>query len=225
LGVDPATNLPGDGIVLDSATSTPVVAPDGSILFGTYSRYNYGQGHLMHFDSAGNYLGAFGFGWDTTPAIYTHDGTWSAVTKNNHYSDAGSYCDDVTYCPADRTFTNAASPEEYLISQLDANLNIEWSYRNTNSESCTRNPDGTLNCISDHPNGFEWCVNSPAVDANGMIYANSEDGSLYVIPQGASSVETIFQALSLGAAYTPASLGGDGRIYSQNDGHLFVAGQ
>jgi hypothetical protein len=34
----------------------------------------------------------------------------------------------------------------------------------------------------------------------------------------------IFQNLALGAAYTPASLGGDGKVYSQNDGVLFVAG-
>jgi len=31
-----------------------------------------------------------------------------------------------------------------------------------------------------------------------------------------------FQIQALGAAYTPASLGGDGKIYSQNSGHLFV---
>ncbi len=90
LGVDPLTNQPGDGSVLDDASSTPVVAPDGTILFGAWNRYNYAQGHLMHFDASGNYLGAFGFGWDTTPAIYAHDGTWSAATKNNHYGGLGS---------------------------------------------------------------------------------------------------------------------------------------
>jgi len=34
--------------------------------------------------------------------------------------------------------------------------------------------------------------------------------------------QKIFQQLALGAAYTPASLGGDGKIYTQNAGHLFV---
>jgi uncharacterized protein (TIGR03437 family) len=223
-GVDPATNQPGDGQVLDLASSTPVVAPDGSVLLGTWSRYNYSQGHLMHFDAAGHYLGAFGFGWDTTPATYVHDGTWSVVTKNNHYSGLGSYCDDANFCPPDRTANNPASPEQYFITQLDANLNIEWSYQNTNTESCTRGADGSLTCVSDHPNGFEWCVNSPAIDANGVVYANSEDGNLYAISQGGMSAQQIFQQLALGAAYTPASIGGDGRIYSQNDGHLFVAG-
>jgi uncharacterized protein (TIGR03437 family) len=225
LGVDPLTNQPGDGSVLDDASSTPVVAPDGTILFGTWNRYNYAQGHLMHFDAAGNYLGAFGFGWDTTPAIYAHGATWSAVTKNNHYGNVGSYCDDTTLCPPDRTTNNPASPEQYFVTQLDPSLNIEWSFQNTNTESCTRNPDGTLTCVSDHPAGFEWCVNSPAIDANGVVFANSEDGNLFAIAQGGSIVDEIFQQLALGAAYTPASIGGDGKIYSQNDGHLFVAGQ
>ena len=34
----------------------------------------------------------------------------------------------------------------------------------------------------------------------------------------------IFQQLALGAAYTPTSIDAAGRIYSQNAGHLFVAG-
>jgi hypothetical protein len=35
-----------------------------------------------------------------------------------------------------------------------------------------------------HPNGFEWCVNEPAVDARGNVYANAEDGFVYQIGQG-----------------------------------------
>ena len=224
LGVDPATNQPGSGRVIDDASSSPVVAPDGSILFGAYTRYNYAQGHMMHFDASGNYLGAFGFGWDTTPAIFEHNGAWSLVTKNNHYGGLGSYCEDTTICPPDRDGTNPASPEQYLITRLDADLNIEWSFQNSNTESCSRNADGTLSCVSDHPNGFEWCVNSPAVDSNGVVYANSEDGNLYAINPDGSLKQRLFQKLALGAAYTPASLGGDGKVYSQNDGVLFVVG-
>jgi hypothetical protein len=43
--------------------------------------------------------------------------------------------------------------------------------------------------------------------------------------QGGTLRDKIFQQLALGAAYTPASLGGDGKVYSQNAGHLFIAGQ
>ena len=59
---------------------------------------------------------------------------------------------------------------------------------------------------------------------NGVVYANSEDGFLYAINQGGTLKQRIFQQLNLGAAYTPASLGSDGKIYSQNAGHLFVVG-
>ncbi|MBZ5522582.1 MAG: hypothetical protein LAP21_10125 [Acidobacteriia bacterium] len=68
-------------------------------------------------------------------------------------------------------------------------------------------------------------MNAPVVDANGTVYANSEDGNLYAISQGGAHVTLIFQQLAVGAAYTPVSIGGDGRIYSQNDGHLFVVGR
>jgi hypothetical protein len=34
--------------------------------------------------------------------------------------------------------------------------------------------------------------------------------------------QNIFQNLAIGAAYTPASMDNSGRIYSQNDGFLFV---
>ena len=49
----------------------------------------------------------------------------------------------------------------------------------TNTESCVRQPGGEIACIDDHPNGFEWCVNQPALDADGTAYLNGEDGVLY----------------------------------------------
>ncbi len=224
LGVDPATNRPGAGRVLDSASSSPVIMPDGSIIYGAYTRYNYAQGHLMQFTAGGQYVRAFGFGWDETPAIYMHGGTWSVVIKNNHYGDLGSYCSDDNICPPNRTATNPASPTEFFVSQLDSNLNLEWSYKSTNTQSCSRNSDGSLKCVSDHPDGFEWCVNAPLVDGNGVVYAASEDGGLYAINQGGTLKQKIFLQLSLGAAYTPTSMGSDGKLYTQNAGHLFVVG-
>ena len=225
-GVDPATNRYGGGRVLDDESSTPTVAPDGSVLFGAYSRYNYAQGHLMRFAGAnGAFLQSYSFGWDATVAVYQHDGTYSVVIKDNHYSGLGSYCNVATYCPTDRTATNPASPEEYFVTQLSPTLGVEWKFKNTNTQSCTRNPDGSITCVSDHPAGFEWCVNGAAVDANGVVYANSEDGNLFALNQGGTLKQKIFQQLALGAAYTPASLGSDGKIYSQNAGHLFVVGK
>ncbi|HEX3066939.1 MAG TPA: hypothetical protein VHX14_00065 [Thermoanaerobaculia bacterium] len=219
-GVDPATNSPGGGRVLDDSSSSPVIASDGSILYGAYTRYNYAQGHLMHFAANGNYLGAYKFGWDVTPGIRGS----SIVTKDNHYGMTGSYCNDPAFCPDDNSDRGTRYPEAYFVTQLDSNLNVQWSYQNTNTQSCTRQPDGSVTCVSDHPNGFEWCVNAFVIDANGNVYANSEDGNLFKIPQNAVGVTRIFQQLALGAAYTPTSMDSSGRIYSQNAGHLFVAG-
>jgi hypothetical protein len=211
VGVDPTTNARGSGTVSDLSSSTPTVLPDGSVLIGTLDNYNYSRGHLFHFDAQGNYLNAYGFGWDSTAAVYQHDGTYSAVIKDNHYPGP-AYC----------SFNNnpvctpiGAGP--YLVSQLDANLQVEWSFQNTNYTPF-------------HPHGYEWCVNAPVVDGNGLVYLTSEDGNIYSVPQGHHGIFTqwqqrIFLKEALGAAYTPLSIGDDGKVYSQNDGNLFIVGQ
>lgn len=124
------------------------------------------------------------FGWDTTPSIYCHDGTFSLVTKNNHYS-VGSYCTDDTFCPVRLEAANGQPEEAYFISQLSPDFEIEWSYQATNTQNCQRDPANEIVCVDDgeHPRGFEWCVNSAAVDADGNVYVNSEDGYLYKLAQ------------------------------------------
>lgn len=220
-GVDPADNQPGSGGVNDNSTSSPIVAPDGSIYYGTYTRYNHAQGHLMRFSAAGEFLSAYQFGWDVTPAIWQHDGTFSILTKENRYEGVGTYCNTFAFCPPARV---EGDEEGYYITQLDPELNVQWQYKNTNTLSCERQDDGTIECQSDHPGGFEWCVNSLAVDQRGIVYVNSEDGNLYSINQGGTMRQRIFLQLALGAAYTPLSLGMDGKIYTQNAGRLFVVG-
>jgi len=222
-GVAPDTNSLPSGRVLDDSTSSPVVAPDGSIIYGSYTRYNYAQGHLLRFSSTGQFLNSYIFGWDDTPAIRIHGNTYSIITKDNHYS-AGSYCNDPSVCPPDRTASNPGYPEEFFVTSLSPNLSVEWRFQNTNTLSCTRNSDNSVTCVSDHPHGFEWCVNAPAIDSNGVTYANSEDGNLFAINSNGTLKQKIFQQLAIGAAYTPASIGGDGKLYSQNDGHLYVVG-
>lgn len=224
-GVDPAQNRPGAGRIIEDGTSSPVVAPDGSIIIGTYTRYNWAQGHLMKFSHDGSFLTAYVFGWDDTPAIYQHDGTYSIVTKDNHYSNTGSYCNDNTFCPPDRTASDPSNPEAFFITQLSKDLVPEWKYQNTNTLSCTRNPDGSITCVSDHPHGFEWCINAPAVDPNGVVYVNSEDGNVYELRQGGALRSKLFLKLAVGSPYTPISVGPDGKVYTENFGTMFVVGR
>lgn len=214
-GVDPATNEAPAGRIIDQSSSTTSLLPDGSVLYGSYTRYNYARGHLFRFSSTGQFMGAYDFGWDSTAAAYSHNGTYSIVIKDNHY-DVGSYCNG-PFCPA-------APQGPYYITQLSASLTPEWQFKNTNTQSCARNPDGTLTCRPTHPNGFEWCINAPAVDRNGIVYANSEDGNLYTINPGGTERQRLFLNLAIGAAYTPLSLSRDGKIYTENDGHMFVVG-
>ena len=214
-GVDPATNDLPAGRVSDQASSSPVVLPDGGVLYGAFTSYNYSRGHLFQFGPDGRPLATYDFGWDITPAVFRHDGTYSILLKDNHYA-TGSYCGNPSACPPETP--------RYDIVSLDSNLSVEWKFTATNTLSCQRDASGTVTCVSDHPDGFEWCINQPAVDANGVAYANSEDGLLYAIGRGGVPMGSIFLNLAIGAAYTPLSLSSDGLIYAQNDGHLFVAG-
>ncbi len=210
VGVDPTTNAKGSGTISKQSSSTPTVLPDGSILFGVTDNYNYSRGHMMHFDAQGNYLNAYTFGWDNTPAVYSHDNTYSIVVKDNHYPSAA-------YCGFNNPVCSSVPPGPYYVSQLNANMQVEWSFQNTTHDG-------------GHPNGYEWCVNAPVIDGSGLVYVTSEDGNIYSIPQGHNGVFTtphqkLFLLEALGAAYTPMAIGDDGKVYSQNDGHLFVVGQ
>ena len=222
-GFDPETNSLPSGRVNDNSSSSPVIAPDGSVIYGSQTRYNYAQGHLLRYSSTGQFLAAYEFGWDNTPAIYRHDGTWSIITKENRYN-AGSYCADRNVCPA-RNDTSPNDLESYYITQLSPSLGIEWRYKNTNTQTCTRNPDNSISCVNDKPFSFEWCVNGVAVDRNGVVYANSEDGFTYAINQGGTLKKRLFLNIAERSAYTPSVIGGDGKIYVQQNGELFVVGR
>jgi hypothetical protein len=226
-GVDPAQNTRPAARILDDASSSITVTPDGSVLYGAYTRYDFARGHLMKFDADGQFQGAYSFGWDTTPAIYQHDGTYSIVIKDNEYGGGpqfGSYCNDDTICPPRQN-------GPFFITQLASTLNVEWKFQNTNNQVCTRNLDGSVTCIPNTSGtpwanvGFEWCINAPVIDVNGVVYANSEDGNLYAINQGGTLKANIFLNQALGAAYTPLAVGPEGTIYTENKGILSAVGK
>ena len=215
-GVDPTTNDLPAGRISDQSTASPVIAPDGSIVYGTITRYNYSRGHLMRFSSTGEYLSAYDFGWDITPAIYEHDDTWSVIVKDNTYP-VGSYCGLAQFC--------GQAQASYSLTSLTPDLKKEWSYLNTNDQLCERQADDSIRCEKAAEPGFEWCVNMVAVDRDGVVYANSEDGNVYAIDRTGNEIGRLFLKVAIGAAYTPLAIGPDGRIYTQNDGVLFVTGE
>ena len=214
-GVDPATNEMPAGRVEDQSTASPAIAPDGSVLYGAWTRYNYSRGHLFRFSGGGEFLGSYDFGWDITPAIFEHDGAWSVIVKDNFYP-VGSYCNAPEYC--------GRGEAKYSLTSLGPGLQKAWSYQNTNDQACERLADGSLQCEPTAV-GFEWCVNMVAVDRYGVVYANSEDGNVYAIDRTGQMVGRLFLKIAIGAAYTPLAIGADGRVYTQNDGTLFMVGQ
>ncbi len=207
-GVDPYTGQRPSVEVSDQSTSSPVVLPDGAVLYGGFNYYNNYRGHLVKFDATGKLVATFDDGWDQTPAVWPNAGSYSILVKDNYYSS---------------WYSNAVGP--YALTQLGSNLQKQWSYTATNTFSCTRDAGGNLACVSDHPSGFEWCVNAAAVDENGTVYANSEDGRAYAILQGGTLAQSRFLLKSLGAAYTPVTVDGQGRTYTMNGGVLTVVGK
>jgi len=201
-GVDPETNDAPTPRVNDQSTASPVALPDGSVIYGALTLYNQFRGHLLKFSAAGAFVTSYDFGWDVTPAVFPHGSTYSIVTKDNRYETG-----------------------PYTLTQLNAQLQPEWMFASFETASCGRNADGVVQCVDDHPGGFEWCVNSVAIDKSGVVYANSEDGNLYAIEPGGTMRDRIFLNLAIGAAYTPLAVDDSGRIYTQNDGSLFVVGK
>jgi hypothetical protein len=205
LGVDPNTNNWGSGQILDYTSSGPVVLPDGSVMIAAGNSYGQGGGHLMKFNSSGEFLAAYPFGFDMTAAVYPHDRTYSMVIKENHYPVA-------LYCYFPNNLYCKPLPPVYYITQLNADLKPEWRFK-----------DPTVD--RKHPHGFEWCVNEGAIDRNGNVFVNSEDGNIYQLSHQGNLLSKLFLKLAIGAAYTPSSIGPDGKIYTQNDGVLFVVGK
>ncbi|MCA9514998.1 MAG: PQQ-like beta-propeller repeat protein [Myxococcales bacterium] len=216
-GVDPATNELPAAVVSDQSSASPVVTPDGGVLYGAYTRYNGARGHLVALDAGGALRATYDFGWDTTPAVWEHDGTYSVIVKENAYG-AGSYCSDDALCPK-----SAEGP--YQVTQLTPDLDVEWQFTMSNTLACRRDKKGAMVCDgARHPESFELCVNAPAVDADGTVLVNAEDGRLYAIAQGGTVRDSVFLDEALGAAYTPVALGRDGVVFAQNNGRMFVVG-
>jgi len=154
--------------------------------------------------------------------------------KDNHYDEeAGFYCNPGATANSQIVCDSTGIPAgPFYITQVNSNLVPEWKFQSTETLACHRNADGSVTCVNDgqHPHGFEWCINAPAIDGNGNVYVESEDGNIYVLDQGHSGVFTtpkfkLFTNLAVGAAYTPFSIDPQGRLYAQNNGHLFVVGE
>jgi outer membrane protein assembly factor BamB len=208
-GVERVTGLAPAARVDDGSSSSPVALPDGGVLYGALTTYNSARGHLFKLDRTGAVAATFDFGWDSTPAVFGGPTDYKIVVKDNHYG----------------TDDNGVDTGPFYITELDAQLHVIWKFQSTNTKSCARQPDGSIACIDDHPHGFEWCINAPAVDRDGTVFVNSEDGITYAIAADGTLRDSIFLDQALGAAYTPVALDHAGRVFALNGGRLAVLGR
>jgi hypothetical protein len=204
-----------------SSTASPVVAPDRSVHYGVVDNYNFSQGHMFKFDAKGNFLGSYPFRWDDTPGVY--ELTKRIPSSPRIIATGGAYC-----------FYNnpvcaQAPPGPNYITPFDSKLKVEWQFKNTNTESCRRKPDGTRSCINNMrlaSNGASICRLSMPTAMSTRIASSATYTCFLRATREPSPTPggKPFLDLALGAAYTPLSIGPEGTIYTQNKGHFFAVG-
>src|SRR5260370_33406996 len=112
---------------------------------------------MFRFDAGGNFMAAYDFGWDSTPAIYSHSGTYSIVIKDNHY-DAGAFCEPNPAVPVSKKVCVDAPKRPYFITQGNPSMNVKWQFKKTTT-------------ASHHNTEVEWCIKTPAIppQLNGCV--------------------------------------------------------
>lgn len=201
------------GFINDAATSSPTVAPDGDVFFGTLYGYHY-RGQLEHFSADLSQSFTQGsFGWDETVSIvpsylvpsYHGSSTYLIFSKYNDYKEAsGSGVNRLAILDPDDTQIDPVTGQPVMKEVLTI---------------AGVTPDPELPAVR------EWCINTAVVDpATHSILANSEDGKFYRWDLWTNTFTQVIelQAIGVGEAYTPTFIGPDGTAYAINKATLFA---
>ncbi|MBK0391842.1 hypothetical protein [Ramlibacter algicola] len=215
--VDPATGLPAR--VSDTATSSPVVGPDGHVYFGvlesTFGQHN-ARGWLLHFDATlATQSVPGGFGWDVTPSLvpasmvpsYTGPSSYLLALKYNDYAGVGTGTGQNELAVID--------PSATQIDPISGRTIMREVLKILSPTLAAGGPAGARE---------EWCINTMAVDpATRSILANNEDGILYRWNLATNTFSQQIQLNSgLGQAYTPTAVGADGAVYAVSNARLYA---
>lgn len=181
VGVDPRINELFSTTDTGIMQNAPVVAPDGTILYGIYSGgYDTNRGHLLHFSETGAAKGLFDYGWDSTPAIWTHDGTFSVVMDDNHFSPV--------------TGDGTGPGLDARVARLSPALAIQ------NETTVPPNADAVANDFMDGQAAIDVSGNAYVLNATGMVYKISSAGALVGSLDLGVSVEALGSEFSWGKA-------------------------
>jgi hypothetical protein len=237
--LDPRSTSLSDGVI-DESTAAPMVAPDGTVFFGTFgnlNNYNGSRGFLLHFSAnlSQEYTpGAFG--WDDTVSIipasmvpsYTGTSTYLILAKYNNYvagetgSSGGNGVNEIAILDPYATEPDPNNDAIPPTGTSDPSLLVMKQIETVTSP--TPDPDWINNGYPDAVN--EWCTNGTAVDpATDSVFINNEDGYAY---RWNLSTNTLTQAIQISPGisepYTATSIGPDGTVYAINGGNLFALG-
>lgn len=216
---DPQNN--NDALLFDDGTSSPMIAPDGSVFYGVLENpLRTYRGWMLQFDAALSQTKTPGaFGWDNTPSVvpaamvpsYQGTSAYLIMTKYNNYAGAGG--DGV----------NKLAILDPNAAQIDPRTNAVVMREVLTIAGIT--PDDEY--LANFPNAVrEWCINTAVVDpATNSVLANCEDGKLFRWDLTTNTfTEQIAITTGLGQAYTPTIIGRDGKVYSVNNATLFAVG-
>ena len=217
-----------DANLSNFSTSTPTVAPDGSVFFGVLGNpFNGSRGFMLHYsaDLATQYApGAFG--WDVTPSIIpaslvpSYHGTSSFLlfTKYNNYAFAN---------PTAGNGQNALAILDPYATQPDPHNDGAPSLQVMREVIKVVGPTPDAAIVGTYPNAVrEWCINNTAIDPfTKSALCNSEDGNFYRWDFATNTLtEVINITVGFGAPYTPSAIAPDGRIFVINGGSIFSIG-
>ncbi|HLK14879.1 MAG TPA: hypothetical protein VKT78_08745, partial [Fimbriimonadaceae bacterium] len=222
---DPLNGSPAT--VTSDSTSSPLIAPDGSVLFGVLENSlgtNNFRGYMLHFsyDLVTSYTPG-GFGWDNTGSIipssfvasYKGQSPWLLLCKYNNYAGAGSGdgVNRIAVLDPDVETSNT-NPTGGFVN----NVNIMGVVQGLVGQT----PDPN-NIATFHHAVKEWCVNSIAVDMiNKSAICNSEDGSVYVWNLNNNTITSkLALTAGIGEAYTSTVIGVNGWVYAISNARLY----
>ncbi len=220
--LDPVSALPE--LVLDDATSSPMVAPDGKVYYGVIENpfgTHGSRGWLMQVDASLVSSGVPGaFGWDDTPSLvpaaavpgYGGTSPYLLMSKYNFYAGIGG---------GDGTNRIA------VLDPNDSEPDPHSSAIVMNEVLTILGPTPDMDARPTFPNAVrEWCINTAVVDPfTHSVLAGSEDGALYRWDLATNSfTESIVLTPGVGEAYTPTVAGPDGQVYAINNATLFAVG-
>jgi hypothetical protein len=212
--------------VLDDATTSPTIGPDGDVFFGVGANPNNGsRGFLLHFSAdLATQKTPGGFGWDYAPAIvptnmvpgYTGTSPYLLFGKYNNYAGIG-----------DGDGINRLALLDPNATQIDphptANGLVEMREVMT-VIGCT--PDSEYQGGNFPLAVREWCINTAAVNpTKNSVFAPCEDGQVYCWDLASDSLrEALRIGPGVGQPYVPTAIGPDGVLYTLNGGKFFALG-